>query len=161
MLSGFPSPLHRGALVDGGSPDGRYRENAAPAPLDLAVTRSLWGTEKASQWYAVLGRGGLGRHDFHAQGHAPDAGVSQAAQVITLRNNANTANIGYGLIANELVDGKILVLTGASRGLMRAAPPTTTITAPMAPSLTAVRPSAWPRGIGSWCFPRPTATPWG
>jgi hypothetical protein len=44
---------------------------------------------------------------------------SQATQIITLRNNANTENIGYGLVANELVDAQFLVLSGASRGLAR------------------------------------------
>jgi hypothetical protein len=120
MLSGFPSPLHRGALVDGGLSDGRYRENAAPARLDLAVTGSLWGAEKPSQWYAVLALAGSADTTFLLKGMPLMRVSSQAAQVITLRNNANTAGIGYGLTANELADGKILVLTGASRGLMRA-----------------------------------------
>lgn len=120
MLSGFPSPLHRGVLVDGGLSDGRYRENATPALLDLAVTGSLWGTEKASQWYAVLAVAGSADTTFMLKGMPVMRVSSQATQIITLRNNANTADIGYGLTANELVDSKILVLTGASRGLMRA-----------------------------------------
>ena len=120
MLSGFPSPLHRGALVDGGLSDGRYRENAAPALLDLAVTGSLWGTEKPSQWYAVMAVAGSADTTFMLKGMPLMRVSSQAAQAITLRNNANTADIGYGLTANELVDGKILVLTGVSRGNMRA-----------------------------------------
>ncbi len=120
MLSGFPSPLHRGALVDGGLSDGRYRENAAPALLDLAVIGSLWGMEKPSQWYAVLALAGSADTTFMLKGMPLMRVSSQVAQAITLRNNANTADIGYGLTANELVDGKILVLTGASRGNMRA-----------------------------------------
>jgi hypothetical protein len=120
MLTGFPSPLHRGVLVDGGLSDGRYRENATPALLDLAVTGSLWGTEKASQWYGVLAVAGSGDTTFMLKGMPVMRVSSQAAQVITLRNNANTAIIGYGLTTDELVDSKILVLTGASRGLMRA-----------------------------------------
>jgi len=120
MLSGFPSPLHRGVIVDGGLADGRYRENAAPALLDLAVTGSLWGTEKASQWYCVLAVAGAADTTFMLKGMPVMRVSSQATQIITLRNNANTANIGYGLTANELAGGKILVLSGASRGLMRA-----------------------------------------
>ena len=120
MLSGFPSPLHRGVLVDGGLSDGRYRENATPALLDLAVAGSLWGTEKASQWYAVLAVAGSADTTFMLKGMPVMRASSQASQIITLRNNANTANVGYGLTANELVDSKILILTGASRGLMRA-----------------------------------------
>jgi hypothetical protein len=120
MLTGFPSPLHRGVLVDGGLADGRYRENATPALLDMSITGSLWGTEKASQWYGVLAVAGAGDTTFMLKGMPVMRVSSQASQTITLRNNGNTANIGYGFAANELVDGKILVLTGASRGLMRA-----------------------------------------
>jgi hypothetical protein len=120
MLTGFPSPLHRGVLVDGGLSDGRYRENAAPALLDLAVPGSLWGTEKASQWYGVLAVAGSGDTTFMLKAMPAMRVSSQAAQVITLRNNANTANIGYGFSTDELVDSQILFLTGASRGLIRA-----------------------------------------
>lgn len=120
MLTGFPSPLHRGILVDGGLSDGRYRENGAPAALDVASPGNIWGTEKASQWYAVYAVAGPGDTTFGLKGMPVMRVASQATQVITLRNNANTANIGYGFTANELVDSKILVLTGASRGLVRA-----------------------------------------
>jgi len=120
MLAGFPSPLHRGVLVDGGLSDGRYRENAAPATLDLAGSGNLWGTEKASQWYCVYALAGSGDTTFTLKGMPVMRVSSQATQVITLRNNANTGDLGYGFTANELVDGRILILSGASRGLMRA-----------------------------------------
>ena len=54
MLTGFPSPLHRGIMMDAGLSDGRYRENAEPATLDVAISGSLWGTEKASNGIASL-----------------------------------------------------------------------------------------------------------
>ena len=120
MLTGLPSPLHRGVFVDGGLSDGRYRENATPATLDVASPGSLWGTEKASQWYAVYAVAGAGDTTFSLKGMPVMRVSSQATQVITLRNNPDTLDIGYGFTTNELVDGKILVLTGASRGLMRA-----------------------------------------
>lgn len=120
MLTGFPSPLHRGILVDAGLSDGRYRENGAPATLDVASPGNIWGTEKASQWYAVYAVAGSGDTTFGLKGMPVMRVASQATQVITLRNNADSANIGYGFTANELVDSKILVLTGASRGLVRA-----------------------------------------
>jgi hypothetical protein len=120
MLTGFPSPLHRGVLVDGGLSDGRYRENATPATLDIASPGSLWGTEKASQWYCVLALAGSGDTTFSLKGMPVMRVSSQASQVITLRNNLNTADIGYGFTDNELVDGKLLVITGSSRGLVRA-----------------------------------------
>jgi hypothetical protein len=120
MLAGFPSPLHRGVLVDGGLSDGRYRENATPTLLDMAITGSLWGQEKGSQWYAVLAVAGAGDTTFMLKGMPVMRVSSQASQTITLRNNAHTANIGYGFAANELVDSSILVLSGASRGVIRA-----------------------------------------
>jgi len=120
MLTGFPSPLHRGILVDAGLSDGRYRENGAPATLDVASPGNLWGTEKASQWYCIYAVAGSGDTTFGLKGMPVMRVSSQAAQVITLRNNADSADIGYGFTADELVDGKILVLTGASRGQVRA-----------------------------------------
>jgi hypothetical protein len=120
MLTGFPSPLHRGIMVDAGLSDGRYRENAAPATLDMTLAGSLWGTEKTSQWYCIYAVAGVGDTTFALKGMPVMRASSQATQVITLRNNANNANIGYGFTANELADGKILVLTGASRGQVRA-----------------------------------------
>jgi hypothetical protein len=119
MLTGFPSPLHQGVLVDGGLSDGRYRENAMPVILDMATPGNLWGTEKASQWYCVFAVAGGGDTTFSLKGMPVMRASSQATQVITLRNIANTQDIGYGFTTDELVDSKILVLTGSSRGRMR------------------------------------------
>jgi len=119
MLLGFPSPLGRGLWVDGDLADGRYRENAATASLDLVVAGSLWGTEKANQWYGVYALAGAADTTFSLKAMPVMRVSSQSTQVITLRNNANSADIGYGFTVNELVDAKILVLTGASRGLIR------------------------------------------
>jgi len=120
MLLGFPSPLHRGQWVDGDLADGRYRENATTVTLDLAQTGSLWGTEKASQWYGVYAQAGSGDTTFTLKAMPVMRVSSQSTQVITLRNNANTSDIGYGLTVNELAGAKILILTGASRGLIRS-----------------------------------------
>jgi len=120
MLRGFPSPLHRGVFVDAGLSDGRYRENAAAATLDLAVSTSIWGTEKATQWYCVYALAGMSDTTFTLKGMPVMRVSSQATQVITLRNNANTGNIGYGFTTDELVGGCILILSGASQGLLRA-----------------------------------------
>ncbi len=119
MLCGFPSPLHPGQWVSGGLSDGRYRENAVPVTLDFAGSGSLWGTEKTNQWYAVYALAGSGDTTFSLKAMPVMRVSSQAAQIITLRNNADNANIGYGLTANELAEGQILGLTGASRGLAR------------------------------------------
>jgi len=119
LMCGFPSPLHPGQWVDAGLADGRYRENSAPVTLDLALSGSRWGTEKASQWYCVYALAGPADTTFSLKAMPAMRVSSQAAQIITLRNNANTGNIGYGLVANELVDAQILALSGVSRGLAR------------------------------------------
>ena len=120
MLCGFPSPLHQGSWVHSGLTDGRYRENAAPETLDLAVADNLWGMEKSSQWYSVYALAGATDIIFSLKAMPMMRASTQAAQTITLRNNANSANIGYGLVADELVGAKILILTGASRGQVRS-----------------------------------------
>jgi hypothetical protein len=120
IMSGFPSPLTRGHWVDGGLSDGRYRENGDSTSLNLATAGNLWGTEKSSQWYAVYALAGATDTIFSLKAMPVMRVASQASQVITLRNNANEANIGYGFTANELAGASLLVLSGASRGLMRA-----------------------------------------
>jgi hypothetical protein len=120
MLCGFPSPLARGHWVDGGLSDGRYRENAAPVSLNLATAGHLWGAEKANQWYAVHALAGNSDAVFSLKGMPVIRVASQVSQVITLRNNANGANIGYGFTADELAGAGLLIFSGASRGLVRA-----------------------------------------
>ena len=120
MLCGFPSPLARGHWVDGGLSDGRYRENAAPVTLNLATAAHLWGTEKSNQWYAVYALAGANDTIFSLKAMPAIRVASQGSQVITLRNNANGANIGYGFTLNELAGASLLILSGASRGLVRA-----------------------------------------
>ncbi len=120
LLCGFPSPLHRGQWVDGGLTDGRYRENAVPALLDFAVAGSLWGGVKPSQWYAIYALAGSGDHTFTLKAMPVMRVASQAGQVISLRNNANSGNLGYGFGVDELAGGLILMLSGASRGLARS-----------------------------------------
>jgi hypothetical protein len=120
MMCGFPSPLARGQWVDGGLSDGRYRENAASASLNLATAGDLWGTEKSNQWYAVYALAGPNDTLFNLKAMPVMRMASQASQVITLRNNSNGANIGYGFALNELAGASLLVLSGASRGMIRA-----------------------------------------
>ena len=117
MMCGFPSPLHPGQWLDAGLSDGRYRENAAPVILNFPTAGSLWGSEKASQWYAVYALAGATDTIFTLKAMPVLRVASQSGQTVNLNNTANTAGIGYGFAANELVNGQILVLTGASRGL--------------------------------------------
>ena len=119
IMCGFPSPLAQRHWVDGGLSDGRYRENAAPVSLNLATAEHLWGTEKPDQWYAVYALAGVNDAIFALKAMPAIRVASQDSQVITLRNSANGANIGYGFTANELAAAGLLILSGASRGLVR------------------------------------------
>jgi hypothetical protein len=119
MLCGFPSPLHRGLWVSGNLSDGRYRENAAPETLDLGAAGGLWGTAKSEQWYCVYALAGSADLIFNLKAMPLMRVNSQEAQTIALRNNANSAPIGYGFATDELAEAKILILTGASRGQVR------------------------------------------
>ncbi len=119
LMCGFPSPLHPGQWLDAGLSDGRYRENAAAVTLNLPTAGSLWGTEKASQWYAVYALAGTTDTIFSLKAMPVLRTASQGGQTISLRNTGNTAGIGYGWAAGELVNGQLLVLSGASRGLAR------------------------------------------
>jgi hypothetical protein len=119
MMCGFPSPLARGHWLDGGLSDGRYRENAAPVSLNLATAGNLWGTEKSGQWYAIYALAGPNDTLFSLKAMPVMRVASQNGQTITLRNNANGANIGYGFAVNELAGAGLLILSGASRGLIR------------------------------------------
>jgi len=119
MLCGFPDPLHPGQWVHGGLADGRYRENSQALVLNFAAPGSLWGGEKANQWYGIYALAGAGDTTFSLKAMPVLRVSSQAAQIITLRNNGNNGDIGYGFSANELANGKLLVLSGAARGLLR------------------------------------------
>lgn len=119
LLCGFPSPVHPGQWVSGGLADGRYRENSTPLVLNFATSGHIWGTEKANQWYAIYALAGGGDTSFSLKALPVMRVSSQATQIITLRNNGNTGDIGYGFTADELAEGKILLLSGASRGLAR------------------------------------------
>ena len=99
MMCGFPSPLARGHWVHGGLSDGRYRENAAPVSLNLATAGQLWGTEKPDQWYAVYALAGANDAIFSLKAMPVIRVASQDSQVVTLRNNANGANIDFRIIA--------------------------------------------------------------
>ena len=119
MFSGFPAPLQPGLLVDGGLSDGKYREIAAEVTMTFNNPAHFWGHEKSSQWYVVYAVAAASDTSFTLKAMPVLRVSSQAAQVITLRNNSNTANIGYGFVTDELRDGKILVLTGSAAGLIR------------------------------------------
>ena len=119
MLAGFPSPMHPTLLVHGGLTDGKYRENSADASMDFDTSSHFWGNEKSNQWYVIFATAADVDTTFALKAMPLMRFSSQGSQVITLRNNANGADIGYGFTTDELKDGKILILSGASKGLLR------------------------------------------
>jgi hypothetical protein len=88
--------------------------------LNLPTAGSLWGSAKASQWYAIYALAGATDTIFTLKAMPVLRVASQDGQTVSLRNTANTAGIGYGFVAGELAGGQLLVLSGASRGLARA-----------------------------------------
>ena len=119
MMSGFPSPMHPTLLVHGGLTDGKYRENSADASMDFDTSSQFWGNEKSNQWYVIFATAADVDTTFALKAMPLMRFSSQGSQVITLRNNANGADIGYGFTTDELQNGKILILSGASKGLLR------------------------------------------
>lgn len=120
LMSGFPNILHPGGRILGGLTDGIYRANIADVTMDFDVAASLWGTEKASQWSLIYAIAGDEDTTFTIKAMPIMRYSSQALQVITLRNNLNAADIGYGFTTNELIDGAIYILSGTSKGLLRS-----------------------------------------
>lgn len=121
MMTGFPNILHPGLFVSGGLTDGRYRENTAAVTMDFDLSTALWGSEKVSQYYLIYALAGNAATVFTLKSMPMMRVKSQASQVISLGTLSTPASgIGYGFTTNELVDGMIYVLTGASRGLVRA-----------------------------------------
>lgn len=110
---------HQESTADAPLTDGYYRVNVADTSMNFATGTTFWGSEKASQWYAVYAVAASGDTDFTLKAMPWMRYSSQAGQVITLRNNLNSADIGYGLTTDELVGGQILVIKGTSRGLVR------------------------------------------
>ena len=119
MLAGFPSPVHPALLVHGGLSDGKYRENSADVSMDFDTSSHFWGNEKINQWYVIYATAADVDTTFALKAMPLMRYSSQGSQVITLRNNANGADIGYGFTTDELQNSKILILTGTSKGLIR------------------------------------------
>jgi|GEM_PF-4119131 hypothetical protein len=120
-LTGMPNIMNPVCQADGGLSDGKVRTITANVSCIFGAG-GLYGTtqtEKASQWYAIFALAGDTDTDFELKAMPFMRFSSQASQVITLRNNLNAANIGYGFTTDELIGAMIYVLSGASKGLMR------------------------------------------
>src|SRR5574343_171017 len=118
-MSGFPNVLHPGLFVDGGLTDGQYRENDSDTVMDFDTSTTFWGNEKVSQWYAAYAVAGDSDTDWTLKAMPWLKVSSQASQTITLRNNLDTANIGYGWGTDSLVGYMAYFISGASKGLLR------------------------------------------
>jgi hypothetical protein len=110
---------HQEATADAPLTDGYHRVNFADTSMNFATSTTFFGSEKASQYYEVFGVAAAGDTDYTLKAMPLMRYSSQASQVITLRNNLDAANIGYGFTTNSLVGGLIYILSGTSKGLMR------------------------------------------
>jgi hypothetical protein len=121
MLNGFPSVLHPKRFITAGLTDGRYRENTADVVMDFDLSTNFWGTEKASQWYAIYALAGNADLPFTLKAMPWMRVKSQTGQVISLGTLATPATgIGYGVATDELVGASIYFISGASKGLLRS-----------------------------------------
>ena len=121
LMSGFPNILHPGGMVSGGLSDGKYRTNVADTTMDFDVAPSFWGAEKVSQWYAIFALAADADAVFTIKAMPFMRVKSQATQTISLGNLTTPATgIGYGFTTDALIGGMVYVLSGASKGLIRA-----------------------------------------
>ena len=119
QFTGMPNVINPAVQVSGELSDKKVRTVTADVTMDIAST-DLYGTEKASQWYAVLAIAADEDDDFSLKSMPFCRVKSQAGQVIKTGTLLVPATgINYGFTANEFTDGMIYFLTGASRGLMR------------------------------------------
>lgn len=120
-MNGYPDILNPGLWVSGGLSNGNYYQVTSDTALTLPA--NLWGSEKASQWYAVLANCATATAQLGAyvlKGMPYLRCKSEASQVISCGTNLSpSAAIDYGFTANEFVGGKIYVLSGPSAGAIR------------------------------------------
>lgn len=121
IANGFPDVLNPGQFVTGGLTNSIYYR--VTATTSLVFPTNIWGTEKASQWYAVLANtaSATALDPFVLKAMPFMRVKSQASQVISLGTNLTPATgIGYGFTNNELLGGKVYMLSGTDKGQLRA-----------------------------------------
>lgn len=124
MMSGFPNILNPTESVTGGLTDGGSRERTSSVNMSLALA-NRWGSEMASQMYAVLAISGDDDLDFTLKSMPYLTVKSQASQTITFGTMITPAtDINYGFTTNDpdFVGGKLYVLAAATAtqtGLLR------------------------------------------
>lgn len=120
-FDGVPNIFNPVAQVHSGLCDEKIRGIVADVNCNFAIAGGLWGdhTEKESQWYAVYAIAADLDSDFTLSALPFCRAKSEASGVITLRNNADGADIGYGFETDALAGGKIYMITGAEKGKIR------------------------------------------
>lgn len=119
QMTGIPNIINPAVCVHGGLSDEKYRSNTANAVMNFA-TGDLYGTEKASQFYALLASAGAADAGFTLKAMPWLLAKSQTTQTISLGANlAPSTGIGYGFTTDQWIGSKIYFMTGASKGLMR------------------------------------------
>ena len=119
MFSGIPNVLNPDVQVDGGLTDKKIRSNYNNVSMIFGAG-GCWGIEKISQLYAIFAIAASADTTFTLKAMPFMTVNSQAGQVIGLGTLLVPATgIGYGFSTDELAGGKLYVLSGASRGLIR------------------------------------------
>lgn len=118
QFTGMPNILNPVTQVSGGLSDGVIR--TITTNLTLNFTGSLYGLRTSSNWYLVYALAGDLDTDFTLSAMPLMRVKSQLGTVIYLGTNIDPATgIGYGFVTDELIGGKIYMVSGDSAGLMQ------------------------------------------
>ena len=113
---GFPDQLNPGLFVTGGISNSQYY--SVTAQTSFVMTGNTYGTEKASQWYAIYAESSGSA--FNLLGMPFLRWKSEASQVIRVGTNSypNTDGV-YGFTPAQFVGGQLYILSGAAQGQLR------------------------------------------
>lgn len=120
MFTGFPNIMNHELSITLGLSDTQTRISYANVSMNFGAG-NLWGSEKASNYYAVFAIAGDSDTDYTLKAMPYCRVKAEASQVIDLGTHLNAATgIGYGFTTDDFVGSYIYFLTGASKGLARA-----------------------------------------
>jgi hypothetical protein len=119
LFNGMPNILNPAIKVSGGLSDNKVRGITSNVSMIISAG-ALWGSEKASQWYAVFSLAADVDTVFTLKSMPYLRVKSQTSQTIKTGTHLVPATgINYAFTNDEFISGRIYFLTGVSKGLMR------------------------------------------
>lgn len=121
MMNGLPDVVNIEQFLSGGLSNEKYYR--ATSDVDFYLASNLYGTEKASQMYAVFAMCDTATAELGAfvlQAMPYIRVLTEGSQVVSAGTNLNPAvALDYGFTNDEFVNGKIYVISGAQAGQLR------------------------------------------